>query len=80
MTWTEKDGCLERTFSFKNFSEAFAFMTQVALLCEQQNHHPTWENTYNSVRIRLTTHDAGHQITAKDHHLATSIDKLLSNA
>ena len=62
-------------FKFKDFSEAFAFMTRVALLAQSANHHPEWSNVYNKVSIRLTTHDAG-GVTAKDIVLAEAIDKL----
>ncbi|CAN5181070.1 4a-hydroxytetrahydrobiopterin dehydratase [soil metagenome] len=75
--WTEADNKLHRTFKFKDFSQAFAFMTRVALLAEQQNHHPNWSNTYNEVDIYLTTHDAGNTVTDKDHKLAKAIDGLL---
>ena len=75
--WTEEDGKLCRDFLFKDFSQAFAFMTRVAFLAEKQNHHPDWSNVYNKVHIALNTHDAGGAITAKDHALAAAIDKLL---
>ncbi|MBL7929565.1 MAG: 4a-hydroxytetrahydrobiopterin dehydratase [Bacteroidia bacterium] len=72
--WTEKDNSLQKTFQFKNFSEAFAFMTRVAMLAEQMNHHPDWSNVYNRVHIKLSTHDAGNTITDKDRKLAEAID------
>ncbi|RYD55855.1 MAG: pterin-4-alpha-carbinolamine dehydratase [Sphingobacteriales bacterium] len=75
--WTEKDNSLYRRVTFKDFSEAFAFMTRVALLAEQQNHHPRWTNVWNTVEIWLNTHDAGDTVTDKDHKLAAAIDKLL---
>ena len=74
--WTEKDGKLEQTFKFKDFSEAFAFMTRVALVAESMQHHPDWSNSYNQVKITLVTHDAGSKITEKDHRLAEAIDKI----
>lgn len=74
--WTEKENTLYRAFTFKDFKEAFAFMTRVAALAEAQNHHPTWTNTYNKVEIWLSTHDAGNTVTAKDHELAQAIDAL----
>lgn len=72
--WTEKDNSLQKTFQFNNFSEAFAFMTRVALLAEQMNHHPEWSNVYNRVHIKLNTHDAGNKVTDKDRKLAAAID------
>ena len=75
--WTEENNRLRRTFVFKNFQEAFAFMTRVAFLAEAQNHHPNWSNVYNQVTIELTTHDAGNIITEKDRKLAQSIDQLI---
>lgn len=74
--WTETDGKLCRTFRFNDFSEAFAFMTRVALIAEKQNHHPEWSNVWNTVTIRLSTHDAGGSITEKDRKLAEAIDAL----
>ncbi|WEK36949.1 MAG: 4a-hydroxytetrahydrobiopterin dehydratase [Candidatus Pseudobacter hemicellulosilyticus] len=74
--WQEKDNALNRTFKFKNFSEAFAFMTRVALEAEKMDHHPTWTNTYNTVEIKLSTHDAGDIVTGKDRQLAEKIDTL----
>ncbi|KIT15430.1 4a-hydroxytetrahydrobiopterin dehydratase [Jannaschia aquimarina] len=75
MSWIEKDGALEREFKFRDFSEAWAFMSRVALLAEAQDHHPEWSNVYNCVSIRLTTHDAG-GLTDKDRKLAEAIDAL----
>jgi 4a-hydroxytetrahydrobiopterin dehydratase len=74
--WTEKDNKLYRSFTFKDFKEAFAFMTKVAALADAQDHHPTWTNTYNKVEIWLNTHDAGNIVTKKDRELATAIDTL----
>lgn len=67
---------LENTFIFADFVEAFAFMTKVALLAEKANHHPDWSNAYNKVTIKLSTHDAGNQVTDKDRKLAAAIDRL----
>ncbi|MGK0275758.1 MAG: 4a-hydroxytetrahydrobiopterin dehydratase [Ilumatobacter sp.] len=78
MHWRESDGRLERDFKFGDFSEAFAFMTRVALLAETQDHHPEWSNVYNRVSIALTTHDAGNTVTDKDRRLAADIDDLVS--
>lgn len=75
--WTQTDNQLYRKFEFLDFSEAFAFMTRVALLAEQQQHHPRWSNVWNTVEIWLSTHDAGNVITEKDHQLASAIDSLL---
>jgi len=77
INWVEKDNTLYRKFTFKNFSEAFAFMTRVAMEAEKQNHHPLWTNVWNTVEIWLNTHDAGDIVTEKDHQLATKINELL---
>lgn len=76
MAWQEKDNTLYRSYTFKNFSEAFGFMTRVAILAEKHDHHPTWKNTYNKLEIWLNTHDAGDKVTDKDYALADAIDKL----
>jgi 4a-hydroxytetrahydrobiopterin dehydratase len=76
--WQEIDNSLRRTYTFANFSEAFAFMTRVALVAEKMDHHPTWLNTYNSVEFRLNTHSAGDKVTQKDRDLAAAIDKILA--
>ncbi len=75
--WQEINDKLYRKLVFSDFSEAFSFMTRVALLAEKADHHPTWTNTWNTVEIWLSTHDAGNKITAKDHDLASAIDKLI---
>ncbi|MCM5529898.1 4a-hydroxytetrahydrobiopterin dehydratase [Parasegetibacter sp. NRK P23] len=75
--WENTDNKLYRKFSFKDFSEAFAFMTRVAMIAEKQNHHPSWRNTYNTVEVWLSTHDAGDVVTEKDKKLAAAIDALL---
>lgn len=75
--WTDIDNKLCRNFVFKDFSEAFAFITQVALISEKMDHHPTWHNTYNKVTIELTTHDKGNTITQKDLEMSQRIDKLI---
>jgi 4a-hydroxytetrahydrobiopterin dehydratase len=74
--WKEENNKLQRDFTFRNFSEAFAFMTRVALIAEKMNHHPEWTNIYNKVSISLNTHDAGDIVTEKDRKLAEAIDKL----
>lgn len=68
---------LSRTYKFKNFIEAWGFMSQVAMLAEKHNHHPNWSNVYNQVTIHLNTHDAGDVVTDKDLKLAEAIDTLL---
>ena len=74
--WKEQDNKLYRKFTFKDFSQAFAFMTRVALLAEKADHHPTWTNTYNTVEVWLSTHDAGNVVTEKDKTLAEKIDQI----
>ncbi|ELR72176.1 Pterin-4-alpha-carbinolamine dehydratase [Fulvivirga imtechensis AK7] len=75
--WKEEDNKLKKTFEFKDFKEAFGFMTKVAIVAEKMNHHPNWSNVYNQVSFELNTHDAGDKVTEKDHSLAREIDKLL---
>jgi 4a-hydroxytetrahydrobiopterin dehydratase len=74
MNWKEENNRLKRNFEFKNFTEAFTFMTQVAFEAEKINHHPEWTNVYNKVEITLTTHDANNSITEKDRILSEKID------
>ena len=76
--WQETENKLYRKFLFRNFSEAFAFMTRVAIEAEKMNHHPLWTNVWNTVEIWLSTHDAGDVITDKDRELAERIDKLIA--
>jgi 4a-hydroxytetrahydrobiopterin dehydratase len=75
--WQEQNNSLYRKFEFSDFSEAFSFMTRVALVAEKMDHHPKWTNVWNTVEIWLSTHDAGNTITAKDRELAKKIDNLL---
>jgi 4a-hydroxytetrahydrobiopterin dehydratase len=75
--WLVKGKFLHRELLFKDFVEAFSFMTAVALVAEKSAHHPNWKNAYNKVTIDLTTHDAD-GITTKDFDLAKAIDKLLN--
>lgn len=75
--WQNVDNKLYKKFEFKNFIQAFGFLTKVAMEAEKANHHPTITNTYNKVEIWLTTHDAGNIITKKDQQLAQQIDDLL---
>jgi 4a-hydroxytetrahydrobiopterin dehydratase len=74
--WIEKDNALHATFTFKDFKEAFSFMTHVAFYAESMNHHPNWSNVWNKVDIQLNTHDAGSIVTVKDHALAKAISKV----
>ena len=77
MNWEEKGNELVKSYQFKDFSEAWAFMSRVALLAEKMDHHPAWTNVYNTLEIRLNTHSAGNIVTDKDRKLAEAIDKLL---
>jgi 4a-hydroxytetrahydrobiopterin dehydratase len=74
--WTEINNKLNRTFTFKDFPEAFSFMTRVAFVAEKMNHHPDWSNVWNKVEINLNTHDAGNIVTEKDKKMAGAIDKI----
>ena len=75
MEWTTDNNTLKKTFTFADFTEAFAFMTKVAITAEKMNHHPTWTNTYNTVSFALSTHDAG-GLTGKDIQLAKMMDAI----
>jgi 4a-hydroxytetrahydrobiopterin dehydratase len=75
--WKEENNRLKKTFQFKDFSEAFGFMTRVAIAAEKMDHHPTWTNTWNTVSFELSTHDAGNKVTDKDHKLAKVIDSMV---
>ncbi len=74
--WRIDNNALSRDFRFKDFKEAFAFMTEVAMHAESHNHHPEWSNVYNKVHIKLSTHDAGNVVTEKDRNLAKEIDAI----
>ena len=76
--WKQVKNALVADLVFKNFVDAFAFMTDVAAIAEKHDHHPEWSNVYNRVTIRLTTHDAGNQVTDKDRKLAEAIEALAS--
>ena len=76
LDWEIIGHAIQKEFSFKNFIEAFGFMSRVAILAEKQNHHPEWSNVYNRVNITLTTHDVG-GVTKKDLRLAKSIQALI---
>jgi 4a-hydroxytetrahydrobiopterin dehydratase len=71
--WKFKSNALAKTFKFGSFREAISFMVHVGFEAEALNHHPDWSNVYNRVVIRLTTHDAGGRVTAKDIELARRI-------
>jgi 4a-hydroxytetrahydrobiopterin dehydratase len=74
--YDEARDAIARTFTFADFSEAFAFMTRVALLAEKANHHPEWSNVWNRVEITLTTHDAG-GLSGRDVEMAEAIEGLV---
>ena len=78
--WKEENNQLSRTFTFKDFVEAWGFMNKVALLAEKMDHHPNWSNVYNKVEIHLTSHDAGNTVTDKDRELARQITQLLGKS
>lgn len=78
--WTygeARGGLLARELKFKNFNQAFGFMTQVALFAESTDHHPEWSNVYNKVSVTLTTHDIN-GVSDKDVELALFIDEITS--
>lgn len=74
MEWQQENNRLKKTFKFKDFNEAFGFMSRVALIAEKMDHHPLWTNVYNTVSFELSTHDAGDIVTEKDYKLARAID------
>lgn|SRR5574341_694622 len=74
--WAVSGGKLSRTFEFGDFSEAFAFMTRVAIEAEKMEHHPEWSNVYNRVIINLVTHDLGNKISTFDVALAEKINEI----
>ncbi|MEO1010205.1 MAG: 4a-hydroxytetrahydrobiopterin dehydratase [Bacteroidota bacterium] len=74
--WSLVDNAIEKTFGFTDFKETFATMVRIAFECEAQNHHPNWSNVYNSLKIRLNTHDAG-GVTEKDFTLARIIEDVI---
>ncbi|KAF0138886.1 MAG: 4a-hydroxytetrahydrobiopterin dehydratase [Rhodospirillaceae bacterium] len=75
--WTAGEGrkAICKTFLFRDFSQAFGFMTRVALVAEKMNHHPEWHNVYNRVDVVLATHEAG-GVTERDIHLAHAMDAI----
>ncbi len=76
--WSFAGGALEKTYRFSNFREALSFMVRVGFEAEALDHHPEWTNVYNRVAIRLSTHDAGNTVTAKDVALAHRIEAVLA--
>ncbi|MCB1682794.1 MAG: 4a-hydroxytetrahydrobiopterin dehydratase [Rhodospirillales bacterium] len=74
-SWSYADGAIWANFKFADFTEAFAFLAVVARLSEAANHHAKIENLYNRVKLSLTTHDAGNQVTEKDISLAEKISE-----
>jgi 4a-hydroxytetrahydrobiopterin dehydratase len=76
--WELKNDKLHRELKFKNFVQAFGFMTQVAILAQEMDHHPEWSNVYSRVTIDLATHEAG-GISARDFELAQKIDKIVAS-
>jgi 4a-hydroxytetrahydrobiopterin dehydratase len=74
--WKEEHNKLKRSFEFKDFVEAFTFMTKVAFAAEKMGHHPNWSNAYNKIEIELFTHEAKDSITEKDHKLSKAIDAI----
>lgn len=76
--WALKNGKLHRELKFKNFVQAFGFMTQVAILAEKANHHPEWSNVYNQVTVELTTHECN-GISKRDFDLGKKINELLAS-
>ncbi|GAA4029821.1 hypothetical protein GCM10022281_06290 [Sphingomonas rosea] len=75
MGWEERDGALWKSFRFADFSEAFGFLTRVALHAEKVDHHPEFTSVWNRVDFRLTSHDAD-GVTDRDHRLAAAIDAI----
>jgi 4a-hydroxytetrahydrobiopterin dehydratase len=74
--WKHEANSLVKSFHFKDFREAFSFMVRVAFIAEELNHHPRFDNTYNTVTLTLNTHDAGNTVTDKDLNLAARIQEL----
>ncbi|MEO6284979.1 MAG: 4a-hydroxytetrahydrobiopterin dehydratase [Dyadobacter sp.] len=78
--WKEEDNKLKKSFTFKDFKKAFAFMTEVAETVDTMDHHPFWTNMYNKVTFELNTHDAGDIVTEKDKKLAAAIDVIFEKS
>ena len=75
-TWKTTNQSLEKTFEFSTFEDAMQFMQDATPFISEADHHPTWSNTYNRVHVKLTTHDAGNQVTDKDREIAKILDKV----
>lgn len=75
--WQFVDNCLFRSFKFADFAAAFAFMSQVAVIAEEHDHHPDWSNSWNVVDISLRSHNAGGVVTERDVRLARRINEVL---
>jgi 4a-hydroxytetrahydrobiopterin dehydratase len=78
MEWVEKNNCLVKTFTFSKFVNAFTFMADIAVLAEKMSHQAGWENKFQTVTIRLTTHGEVDSITEKDRNMALMIDDIYS--
>lgn len=76
MRFKENNNSLNATYKFRDFRQAFSFMTQVAFIAEKMDHHPNWSNVYNEVHIELTTHSEGNTITDKDRKMARDIERI----
>jgi 4a-hydroxytetrahydrobiopterin dehydratase len=74
--WQDKNSSLYNKFEFKDFKQAFAFMQKVAEAAEEANHHPKWQNEWNTVEIWLSSHEVGNKVTDKDRELADKIDQI----
>ncbi|MDQ3142335.1 MAG: 4a-hydroxytetrahydrobiopterin dehydratase [Bacteroidota bacterium] len=74
--WKKEEDHLEVTLKFRDFGEAWAFMTEVAMIAEKMNHHPDWSNSYNTVKLSLCSHSEGHTVTEKDYKLADEIERI----
>jgi 4a-hydroxytetrahydrobiopterin dehydratase len=75
--WSGDDLRIAKTYQFKNFAQALAFMVEVGFYCEKADHHPEWKNIYNKLWVELTTHDAG-RVTARDLALAERMDAVFA--
>ena len=77
MSWTEQNNALNKTYTFKSFNDAISWMQKASVEIDRLNHHPEWTNIYNRVIVKLTTHDAGNTVTAKDRELAKILDSIV---